>query len=101
MGEMLFVRQCDPVSPAVAVTCCSPFADTVHRQDGAFFERRWEERACSVRFMMLGVDVSLPFLEPKALVYLVRQVELLAQPNWHSLIERPEPLGRISKVGFQ
>ena len=41
-----------------------PFADAVERQDGGLVERRGEERAGGVRFVMLGINDAAAVVGP-------------------------------------
>ena len=95
------VRQLDAVAASRAVGRRGPLADAVHRQDRRLLERRREERAGGVGFVMLREDDRLAVAPAQPTRDLARQAELLARPGGSEPDELPEPARRVGEVGFQ
>ncbi len=99
--EVQFVGECNPVAAAVPVAGRGPLAHAIHGQDRRLVERRWEERAGRMRFVVLRKDVLFAVSVLQTLVQFAPQVQLLLQPDRDRAQERPEPGRGKGKVRFQ
>ena len=86
MREPQLVRERDPVAAADAERGRRPLADAVEREDRRFLERRREEGAGRVRFVVLGEDEALLVLPAQAACACSRgRYSFSLQPERHGL----------------
>jgi hypothetical protein len=99
--EVQLVRQLDLATPADAEAGRGPLPHSVQRQDRRLFERRGVKGAGRVRFVVLGKDDALGVLPVQAVADQPRQVELLAQPQRHGLVEGTETGRREAEISLE
>jgi len=85
VGEADLVCERDPVPPPVAERRGGPLADAVEREDRGLLERRREERAGGVGFVVVREDVPAAVVAAQGRVQFVGQVELGFQPEGNGL----------------
>ena len=79
----------------------APLTNAVDGHDGRLLERRREERASGVGFVMLREDDRLVVAPAQPPCDLAWQTELLARPGGSEPDELPESARRVGEVGFQ
>ena len=98
MGEPDLVGQPQLVALADPDARRRPFADTVHRHDGRFLERRREERRGRVALVVFREDVRAFRLAAERLRQSAWSVQLLTEPHRQELGERLDALRRVRQV---
>ena len=105
VGKTNFVGQFDFVSAADTQRRGRPFADSIHRQNGGFVERRRIKGACRVRLMVFtktnAALVGTLACRVQTSRNLATQMQFLPRPLRNRFQERSESAWRIAQVGFQ
>ena len=80
-------------------TGCRPFSNTIQRENGRLFKRRWKKSAGCVRLMMVEKYDASSVLR-NSLLDFGRYVKLLFQPKGQRLSKRKVSLRGECQIGF-